>query len=118
MEQPNNVSEIVTPSLVPELKSPPDGLSVKVGTVFMIFVRSFNFYFLNLSSPRFLKIDKRCRSQEIQNCLATPSLKNACQPVKTIRRKRKSLIRVRQMRSAFHSHAQRNAFRYRDVRQQ
>jgi hypothetical protein len=30
----------------------------------MIFVRSFNFYFLNLSSPRFLKIDKRCRSQE------------------------------------------------------
>ena len=33
MEHPDNVSEIVTPRTIPEVKSPPDGLRVKVGTV-------------------------------------------------------------------------------------
>ena len=44
--------------------------------------------------------------------------KNRRQPVKAIRRKRESRIRVPETQSAFHPHAQRNAFRRRDVRPQ
>jgi len=42
----------------------------------------------------------------------------SCPLVKPIRGKRESPIRVLQTQSAFHPHAQRNAFHHRDVRQQ
>ena len=54
----------------------------------------------------------------IQIRLTTPSLEKNSPPVKTIRRKRESPIRVPKTQSAFHPHAQRNAFRRRDARQQ
>src|SRR4029077_20646611 len=46
------------------------------------------------------------------------SLETFCQPVEAIRRKRESLIQAPETPSAFHPHAQRNAFRRRDTRQQ
>src|SRR5438876_12334023 len=54
----------------------------------------------------------------IQICLATPSFEKSRQLGKTIRRKGESPIPVPQTHSAFHPHAQRNAFRRRDVHQQ
>jgi hypothetical protein len=45
-------------------------------------------------------------------------LQKSRQPVKPIRRKRESQIPIPEMPSAFHPHAQQNAFRRGDVRQQ
>jgi hypothetical protein len=54
----------------------------------------------------------------IQIRLTPPSLKKARRSVKTIRRNRKSPLLVPETPLAFHLHAQRNAFRHRDVRLQ
>jgi hypothetical protein len=76
---------------------------------------SLEFAFRDNSDDAFAKIFTRAIPR---TALATPSLEKSRLLVKKTCRERKSQIRVRQTQSAFHRHAQQNAFRRRDARQQ